>query len=173
MARQEYVRSGPFGDYTGYYRYPTQAYNSPCVNVSQENSSCTVGVLLRGQRESQIEQQMANSTVQPATLAEVTVKVINPKKARDYKIFVLRDLDIADIQTRDNFRCIIYRQFGGTVVSSELDFGFGYFKVQSEFGYGLSRIGRLFYANFSGDRAPMPLTLWCEGKKSESCKRQL
>jgi len=87
MVRQEYVGSGPIGDYTGYYSYPTQAHNSSCVNVSQENCSCTVSVLLPGQRESQIEQQMANSTVQPATrLAEVTVKVINPKKARDYKV---------------------------------------------------------------------------------------
>ena len=68
----------------------------PYVNVSQENSSCTVGALLPGQRESEIQQQMASSAAQPATFAEVTVNVINPKKAQDYNVFVLRDLDIVD-----------------------------------------------------------------------------
>ena len=56
------------------------------------------------------------------------MKVINPKKARVYKVFVLRDLDIADIQTRDNFRCMVHHQFGCTIVSSDLTFDFGYFK---------------------------------------------
>ena len=157
--------------YTGYYSYPTQAYNSPCVNVSQENSSCTVGVLLPGQRKSQIEQQMANSTVQPATLAEVTVKVIYPKKARDYKLFVLRDLDVADIQACDNFRCIIHRQFGGTIVSSDLDFDFGYFKgakrvwIQTEQDWEtvLRQLLRRQGTNTT-------ITLWCEGKKVSPAK---
>ena len=33
-----------------------------------------------------------------------------------YKVFVLRGLDVADIPTQDNFRCMIYCQFGCSVV---------------------------------------------------------
>ena len=53
MARQGHVSSGPFGSYTGYY-------NSPYVNMSQENSLCAVGVLFPG-HEPEIEQQVTMS----------------------------------------------------------------------------------------------------------------
>ena len=114
---------------------------------------------------------MVNSTVQPATLAEVTVKVIYPKKARDYKLFVLRDLDVADIQACDNFRCIIHRQFGGTIVSSDLDFDFGSFKgakrvwirTEQDWETVLRQLLRRQGTNTT-------ITLWCEGKKVSPAK---
>ena len=110
----------------------------------------------------QPKNQSASSQFQTPTqnYVSVAVKVINPIKKSDTKLYMLRNIDKDNVGTLSNFKETIFEQFGDKVVSSELEFEIGYYQnnkriwVRNEDDF--NDVKRLIHSNDT-------ITLWCMG----------
>ena len=50
------------------------------------------------------------------------------KKRADHKTFMLRNLDVGEVNSLADFRHAILAQFGDKLVDSDSDFNFGFYK---------------------------------------------
>ena len=103
-------------------------------------------------------------------LPTLSVKVVNPSKKSDIKLFILRNIEFECFDQHEDVREMLSTQLADEI-SGEPNFDFGYFKgnrrVWVKSVEDLHEIQRLFKSNTSIGGA----VLWCMGK-DESRKRQ-
>ena len=78
---------------------------------------------------SRLQAQSTSSQAQSTpSLLSVPVKIINPDKKSEAKLYMLRNVDKENLGTLTDFKAMIFEQFGEEVVSSELDFEMGFYR---------------------------------------------
>ena len=91
--------------------------------------------------------------------------MINPDKKSEFSTYVLRDVTRERMNTPENLRKQLYKQFGDKLISSKLDFPVGYMKSGAKVSIRASAdLDDIWGGVTKGD----PLTLWCHGISSES-----
>ncbi len=92
------------------------------------------------------------------TVTDISIRVINPKKKRDAKTYILKDIHPQTIRTLKCLREHIFEQLGKGVVSFQLDFDIGYMSGNQRICFTEREIGSLF-----PEIAKDGSQLWCEG----------
>ena len=93
------------------------------------------------------------------------VKVINPDKKSEFSTYVQRDVTRENMNTPDNLRKELNKQFGDKLISSKLDFLVGYMKSGAKVSIRTSAdLDDIWRGVTKGDL----LTLWCHGISNES-----
>ena len=91
------------------------------------------------------------------------------KKRADHKTFMLRNLDVGEVNSLADFRHAILAQFGDKLVDSDSDFNFGFYKGTKQIwvrnDQDLDELMQLLQAKSS------TLTLWCEGRDKKRKKK--
>ena len=120
-------------------------------------------------REIETPEPSPTSDTSEPTLVSASVKIICPnEKLREYKVFMLRDINTDEITTVESLRDEIHSQFGATFVDKETEFGVGYFQGTK----------RIWIRNNEDLKALMQLlqtksvTLWCNGSTKVMKKRK-
>ena len=92
------------------------------------------------------------------TMMDIPIRVINPKKKRDVKTYILKDIQPQMIRTLKCLREEILEQLGKGVVSFQLNFDVGYMSGSHRICFTEKEVGSLFpgIAKDGGQ-------LWCEG----------
>jgi hypothetical protein len=88
------------------------AYNSPGTQTSSPNPTTSI---------SAVDLSGAKETV------TLSVKVVNPSKKNDTKLFILRDVDTHQLDKPERLQKLFTEQLQGEV-SSQPNFEFGYYK---------------------------------------------
>ena len=151
-------------------------YNSRMTPIVLDDSSEIPEYLHQSAHQSQAQPQDQGSTPDESnktpvshTFISVAVKVINPAKKSDTKLFMLRNVDKDHIRTLDDLKGIICEQFGEDVVSQDLKFDCGYYRSNKKIWVrnddDFEEILRLLGSS-------KDVTLWCMGIPSKSGKRQ-
>ena len=92
------------------------------------------------------------------------VKVINPDKKSEFSTYVLRDVVREKMNTPENFRKELNKQFGDKLISPKLDFPVGYMKSGAKVSIRISAdLDDIWRSVTKGDL----LTLWCHGISNE------
>ena len=92
------------------------------------------------------------------TMTDISIRVINPKKKRDAKTYILKDIQPQKIRTPKCLRKEILEQLGKSVVSFQLNFDVGYMSGNQRICLTERQIGSLF-----PEIAKDGSQLWCEG----------
>ena len=110
-------------------------YNSQMTPIVLDDSSDIPEYLHQSAHQPQAQPQDQGSTPDESnktpishTFISVAVKVINPAKKSDIKLFMLRNVDKDHIRTLDDLKGIICEQFGEDIVSQDLQFDCGYYR---------------------------------------------
>ena len=115
-------------------------------------------------------QQTARQADKPANSlkSNLNVKIINPDKKRLCETYVLHNVSVDEITTPSQLKEVILAQFGGELVSSDLDFPVGYMrsgtKVWIRSTSDIQDVWQFVKKNEN-------ITLWCHGisvNRSES-----
>jgi hypothetical protein len=105
--------------------------------------------------------QAQSSSQSTPTLLSVPVKILNPDKKSEAKLYMLRDVDKDNLGTLTEFKERIFEQFGEEVVNDELDFEMGFYRNNK-------RVWVRSAADFNdyikkAIRSSDNVTLWCMG----------
>ena len=106
-------------------------------------------------------QPTSNQAQSTPSLLSVQVKIINPDKKSEAKLFMLWNVDKENLGTLTDLRGMILEQFGEEAVGSELDFEMGFYRnnkrvwVRSAADFN----DYIKKAIYSSDN----ITLWCMG----------
>ena len=91
-------------------------------------------------------------------MTDIPIRVINPKKKRDAKTYILKNIQPQTIRTLKCLREEILEQLGKSVVSFQLNFDVGYMSGNQRICFTEKEIGALF-PGIAKDGSQ----LWCEG----------
>ena len=154
--------SGPAGQYHMYNFHHMGPYHHAQAALAG-NTMITVD------DSSDVERSPARVQAQPTSnqaqstpsLLSVPVKIINPDKKSEAKLYMLRDVDKENLGTLTDFKEMIFEQFGEEVVNSELDFEMGFYRNNK-------RVWVRSAADFNdyikkAIRSSDNVTLWCMG----------
>ena len=92
------------------------------------------------------------------TVTDISIQVINPRKKRGAKTYILKDIHPQTIRTLKCLREQIFEQLGKGVVSFQLYFDIGYMSGNQRICFTEREIGSLF-----PEIAKDGSQLWCEG----------
>ena len=103
------------------------------------------------------------------TTTDIPIRVINPKKKRDAKTYILKDIQPQRIRTLKCLREEIFEQLGKTVVNFQLNFDVGYMSGNHRVCFTEKDISSVFQGI-----AKRGNQLWCEGiiQSEPSLKRK-
>ena len=91
--------------------------------------------------------------------------MINPDKKSEFSTYVLRDVAREKMNTPENFRKELNKQFGDKSISPKLDFSVGYMNSGAKVSIRTSAdLDDIWRSVTKGDL----LTLWCHGISNES-----
>ena len=118
-----------------------------------------------------VDEECDNRANQSSKVPSLSVKVINPSRKSEVKLFILRDIKVHYLTNPDKIRKLLVDQLGNEV-SSEPNFELGYFqgnkRVWVRGREDLIEVQRLPKSN----EKQCSVTLWCMGKaESQSMKR--
>ena len=141
-------------------------YCSPNYHLYNFNNQATrAGRYSTGEQQSQHFQRP--SEAETSMVPTLSVKVINPSRKSDAKLFILRDVDFRCFDQPDSVRRLFISELADEV-SDEPNFEFGYFqgnrRVWVKGVEGLREVQQALQQS-------KDIVLWCMGK-SESRKRQ-
>ncbi len=134
---------------------------SPYITQSVQSHWSQTGIPLTPQQESQVHGKAPKCTV-----TDVSIRVINPERKRDAKMFILKSIELTTFRTVKGLREEILEQLGKNVVSFQLDFDISYmtgnqricFRERDEIAPQLLKLAE------NGSQ------LWCEGLTPRSLK---
>ena len=100
----------------------------------------------------------------------ITVKVINPDKKSDYKTFLIRNIDMDNLDGVNGIRSLLKEELGDQYLPKGLHFDIGFFKGNKQVWMRNDKDAEEVLRNL---RMKYECTLWCSGKtdKQKAKKR--
>lgn len=115
---------------------------------------------LPGQTSSNQQQPcLAGGVNSSGAEVSIAVRVVNPEKKKESKVFKLRSICTKDITTPQQLRDELFTQFGDEIVSDSCDFAVGYFRGQQKLWIRTAEDLEEAWSLVSTGRG----TLWCDG----------
>ena len=135
----------------------------PIAPIDRASSSAYMGRQDHEDFEAEYDVYDDNLESSPSkTLTTVAVKVINPEKKSESKLFMLRNVGIDKLDSLPELKHVILDQFGGEIVSADLKFDVGYFRGNKRVcllnADDMNDVKKLFRSSDGHN-----VTLWCMG----------
>lgn len=108
-----------------------------------------------------VPKQQESSTA-AITVPSVSIKVINPDKKSESKLFILRNVELSSIETPENMRSLLIEKLGQDLVAKEPGFEMGYFRSNKRVWVRNQDDVKEVVKQLSKDSHCF--TLWCMGK---------
>ena len=151
------------------YQYSSPSYHMynfnplPIAPIDRSSSSAYMDCQDHEDFEAEYDVYDDNLESSPSkTLTTVAVKVINPEKKSESKLFMLRNVGIDKLDSLSEVKHMIFDHFGGKIVSADLKFDVVYFRgnkcVCLLNADDMNDVKKLFRSSDGHN-----VTLWCMG----------